>query len=72
MPEMAGFCKLALGLQTPNVAASRKKSPMVSDGYLECSRFCEKAAGDPVRSALRAGFAVRYASSAELEPGQVS
>jgi LysR family hca operon transcriptional activator len=31
---MAGFCKLARGLQTPNLATSREKSPIVSGEYL--------------------------------------
>jgi hypothetical protein len=51
-PPMAGFCKLAVGLQTPNVAPSREKSPIVSGGCLKYSRFWETAARDRVRSAL--------------------
>src|SRR6266478_4144373 len=50
---MAGFCDSADGLQTPNLATSREKSPIVSGEYLKYSRFWETAAGDRVRSALR-------------------
>jgi hypothetical protein len=50
---MAGFCILAVGLQAPNLAASRAKSPIVSAGYLKYSRFWETTTGDRVRSALR-------------------
>jgi hypothetical protein len=52
---MAGFCKLVVGLQTPNLASSREKLPIVSGEYLKYSRFWETAAGDRVRSGLRAG-----------------
>jgi hypothetical protein len=47
---MAGFCKLARGLQAPDLATSRAKSPIVSGGYLKYSRFAETATGDRVRS----------------------
>src|ERR1700680_2643075 len=50
---MAGFCTLAFGLQAPNLAPSRAKSPIVSAGYLKYSRFWETTTGDRVRSALR-------------------
>jgi hypothetical protein len=50
---MAGFCKLEGGLQTPNLATCREKSPIVSGECLKYSRFWETAAGDRVRSALR-------------------
>src|ERR1700687_4017883 len=49
---MAGFCKLADGLQTSDLADSEAKSPIVSAGYLKYSRFWETATGDWVRSAL--------------------
>jgi hypothetical protein len=56
---MAGFCQLAGGLQAPNLATSREKSPIVSGGYLKYSRFWETAAGDRVRSVLVAGLTVQ-------------
>jgi hypothetical protein len=49
-PPMAGFCKLARGLQAPDLATCRAKSPIVSGGYLKYSRFSETATGDRVRS----------------------
>jgi hypothetical protein len=54
---MAGFCELAVGLWTPNLAASGAKSPIVSGGYLKYSRFSETTTGDRVRSPLRGGGA---------------
>src|ERR1700759_255866 len=54
---MAGFYELATGLWTPSLAASGPKWPIVSGGHLKNSRFCEIAAGDRVRSALRGGGA---------------
>jgi len=58
---MAGFCKLAGGLQTPNLAGSEAKTLKVSSGSLKYSRFQETGTGDWVRSALggRAGSVTR-------------
>ncbi len=53
---MAGFCKLAGGLQPPNLAGSEAKTLS-----LKYSRFQETGTGDWVRSALggRAGSVTR-------------
>ena len=40
-PPMAGFCELAAGLQTPYLASSGAKYPIVSGQYLKYSRFQE-------------------------------
>ena len=52
---MAGFCELAVGLWTPNLAASRAKLPKVSGHMPKYSRFWETTAGDRVRSTLPGG-----------------
>jgi hypothetical protein len=54
-PPLAGFCDLGAGLQAPDSAVSGTKTPKVSGGLLNYSRFWETATGDRVRSALRGG-----------------
>jgi len=57
---MGSFCKLTDGLQTPHLATSREKSPIVSGGYLKHSRFQETAAGDRFDLHCVAGPAVVF------------
>jgi hypothetical protein len=40
-PRMAGFCQLAVSLQTPNLGIPDRNRPTVSGGYLKYSRFRE-------------------------------
>ena len=52
---MAGFCKLARGLQAPYFATLAAKMPKVSGLMPDYSRFRETATGDWFRSPLRGG-----------------
>jgi hypothetical protein len=64
-PPMAGFCEWAIGLRAPEFGSPGAKSPIVSGGYLKCSRFRETGTGDRVRSALRGRRCSQYQQIAD-------
>jgi hypothetical protein len=67
---MAGFCELATSLWAPILGILRGKTAIVSRIYAENSRFLEIAAGDMVRSALRAEGAVQLAKFSAAAAGK--